>query len=670
MYFVNIKASYTGGGVYLDQASFEMTGGSITGNKATYYGGGVYVTGTGVTFKLSGSPVIEDNTINTTHITLANDIYLTTGKTISVTGALTEGASIGITLEDTTGSFASGFDAAYGDPANFFKPDLGTDYIAEAGENGAVSLVHKYYTVIYVDLQGNESQQTYNFGEQVALNDATPSDAEDGMKYGWTTVKGGSSIMYDANATIEGGLGTEHGQVIYLYAVAERDVADDVDTIKDELQAAIEAVNSALSGEGGTVDTATLAAALDALIDAYEKADQELANADSALKTELETAIESAEATLINSIKVVQTNLDNAVNELKGTISTNTGNIADLKEALAELKAAYEAADAVMESDIAELKEQDTAFSESLTALDTAYKAADSALQASVDSVQANLDKAVEELNASIAAGSADVADKLAELKAAYEAADAVMESDIAELKAQDTAFSESLAELDTAYKAADTALQEAIAGVEDKLESEVDRLEGLINSGTVDVTELKEAIAALETSYKAADTLIRNDFAAADSALSASIASLNAAYKKADDALEAAIEAVQSNLDKAVEELNASIAANAEDTAAKLAALEEAYKAADTLIRSDFAEADSALAESIAALDTSYKAADEAIWEAVEQLQNDVGNLNGRVDGLQSTDTVIIATFASVMGVIAIGCAIGFVFAFRKRKM
>lgn len=64
-------------GVYINGGTFNMTGGSITGNTATN-GGGVYVN-TGATFTMSGSAIVnEDN----------NDVYLSANTTISVSGDL------------------------------------------------------------------------------------------------------------------------------------------------------------------------------------------------------------------------------------------------------------------------------------------------------------------------------------------------------------------------------------------------------------------------------------------------------------------------------------------------------------------------------------------------------------------------------------------------------
>lgn len=66
-----------GGGVYVD-GTFDMSGGSIEDNTATNGGGGVYVN-TGATFTMSGSAIVnEDN----------NDVYLSANTTISVSDDL------------------------------------------------------------------------------------------------------------------------------------------------------------------------------------------------------------------------------------------------------------------------------------------------------------------------------------------------------------------------------------------------------------------------------------------------------------------------------------------------------------------------------------------------------------------------------------------------------
>ncbi|MBR4245619.1 MAG: hypothetical protein IKQ13_01330 [Treponema sp.] len=73
-------AAIDGGGVYIpnrDDSSFTMSGGEISGNTATRNGDGVYVDKN--VFTMSDSARIESN----------NDVYLTSGKYITIAGTLT-----------------------------------------------------------------------------------------------------------------------------------------------------------------------------------------------------------------------------------------------------------------------------------------------------------------------------------------------------------------------------------------------------------------------------------------------------------------------------------------------------------------------------------------------------------------------------------------------------
>ena len=83
-----------GGGIYIGQnAEFLMTGGTIENNigqgdsHGKAHGGAVYVYGT---FKMSGSAKIVPSAAPNENTLGKNDVYLTTGKVITVTGALTQ----------------------------------------------------------------------------------------------------------------------------------------------------------------------------------------------------------------------------------------------------------------------------------------------------------------------------------------------------------------------------------------------------------------------------------------------------------------------------------------------------------------------------------------------------------------------------------------------------
>lgn len=98
---ITANESWKGGGVYVGEETsygkntFNMNGGTITGNTATTNtgkqpGGGVYVASNSI-FTMSGAVKITDNTNNG----VQNNIYLF-NNTITITGALGEDASIGV----------------------------------------------------------------------------------------------------------------------------------------------------------------------------------------------------------------------------------------------------------------------------------------------------------------------------------------------------------------------------------------------------------------------------------------------------------------------------------------------------------------------------------------------------------------------------------------------
>lgn len=91
---INNNATY-GGGVSLWNDSFTLSGGNISGNNATDSGGGVYFSG--YTFNVSGDVNITGNVVGSR----PNNIYLPTGKTITVAGELTGSNKIGVTTEKT-----------------------------------------------------------------------------------------------------------------------------------------------------------------------------------------------------------------------------------------------------------------------------------------------------------------------------------------------------------------------------------------------------------------------------------------------------------------------------------------------------------------------------------------------------------------------------------------
>lgn len=89
------------GVVHMVSGTFNMTGGSITGNTAGTNGGGVYVYG-GI-FNVGGKAVVSSNKAGATGSETASNVYLPkvsgVQKTLTISSALTTGASIGVTTE-------------------------------------------------------------------------------------------------------------------------------------------------------------------------------------------------------------------------------------------------------------------------------------------------------------------------------------------------------------------------------------------------------------------------------------------------------------------------------------------------------------------------------------------------------------------------------------------
>ena len=117
----NKATSGGGGGVMVNEGSFTLSGGSITGNatnsEAFGYGGGVCLYGT---FYLSGDSIIQNNTKAST----ADNLYLG-WNTIKITGPLGEYAHIGVNAEGVPRTFISGWsnNMAGENPADYFSSD-------------------------------------------------------------------------------------------------------------------------------------------------------------------------------------------------------------------------------------------------------------------------------------------------------------------------------------------------------------------------------------------------------------------------------------------------------------------------------------------------------------------------------------------------------------------
>ena len=129
----NYCGSY-GGGLQI-AGPFEMTGGSVVRNTAATGGSGIFYDGKGEKFKLSGNPIIKDNT--------NNDLYLGTDATFMINGSLTEGADIHVFMVKPA-EFTVGWKDNMGnaEPSDYFKSD-DSNYIIIRNANGELEMIDK-----------------------------------------------------------------------------------------------------------------------------------------------------------------------------------------------------------------------------------------------------------------------------------------------------------------------------------------------------------------------------------------------------------------------------------------------------------------------------------------------------------------------------------------------
>jgi len=116
-------AKYGGGVCTGESTTFNMSQNvSITSNTAQEKGGGVYVPYG--TFNLSGTPAVTGNKQGSGTDEKDSNVWLKNNKKVVITGSLTDGASIGVTMQ-TPGTFTSGWSDKMGeaDPALYFTSD-------------------------------------------------------------------------------------------------------------------------------------------------------------------------------------------------------------------------------------------------------------------------------------------------------------------------------------------------------------------------------------------------------------------------------------------------------------------------------------------------------------------------------------------------------------------
>lgn len=214
------NSSVDGGAIYLNRepSVLNMSGGVISGNTATGNGGAVYIYRSGSVcnlsggtiekntanvgggiyinphnngqLKISGNPVVKGNTDSGD----ANNVYLPSGKKLSISAAMSSGASIGITTESK--NYPVVFSGKYGqDYSDYFFADAADAHV-NYNANTELELAagaKKYNVYIITDDNGTAtvSASSATAGTTIQLT-ATPNNGYHFKE--WQVVSGNAEV--------------------------------------------------------------------------------------------------------------------------------------------------------------------------------------------------------------------------------------------------------------------------------------------------------------------------------------------------------------------------------------------------------------------------------------------------------------------------------------------
>ena len=203
-------ATGSGGGVYIYRSGSvcDLSNGTISGNTAVGNGGGIYVNpSNNGQLKLSGVPVVTGNTV----AGKANNVYLPSGKTLTISGAMSSGASVGVTTANT--SYPVAFSNAYAtDHTDYFASDDANAHV-EYGDDQRLYLVSgpstKEYSVTVVTVGNGTASASPASAPEGAEITLTATPAGDSHFKNWQTehpdvvLNGSSFVMPASNVTIQ-----------------------------------------------------------------------------------------------------------------------------------------------------------------------------------------------------------------------------------------------------------------------------------------------------------------------------------------------------------------------------------------------------------------------------------------------------------------------------------
>ena len=182
------KVTATGGGGLCNYGTMTLDGCTITGNSCIMNGGGIWQ-GADATLNLQGQITVTGNTSDGDE---TNNLFLKTNAIINITGGLT-GSSIGVLLENNTGTFTNGYSSHNGyDPATIFTSDFPSVMGVSLVDNEAKMDYHSSFQYIEcswddVNKQVVKTQKTLS--RQIVWTDSPSSEAD------YKVVTGGSGEL-------------------------------------------------------------------------------------------------------------------------------------------------------------------------------------------------------------------------------------------------------------------------------------------------------------------------------------------------------------------------------------------------------------------------------------------------------------------------------------------
>ncbi len=154
-----------GGGIY-NTGTLNISGGEIYDNRATTQGGGIYQKDG--TLNISGELRIADNKVTSVTPDITNNVYLCSGKTITINGNLNNTTSIGVTMEDGIGEFTTGLGSYTGDYQNFTSDDA---RFVSANSSGNAKL-QTYWMDLQQQLNAGNVTLTRNYEYIAGIDDS------------------------------------------------------------------------------------------------------------------------------------------------------------------------------------------------------------------------------------------------------------------------------------------------------------------------------------------------------------------------------------------------------------------------------------------------------------------------------------------------------------------